>query len=120
MDYLLDLLFLIYGEGGAELSAMDGAARTAGDQRRAAGCLHAIQSHGNAVDGVGAAAFGNREGPLAQGAHHHVAFSCHGFAVEVGVGDGFSDNATVVCGVAEADYAFHQDLQSSKNFGRGK
>ncbi|MNG28179.1 hypothetical protein D3C84_1134070 [compost metagenome] len=36
-----------------------------------------------------------------------MAFAGHGFAVEVGVGDGFSDNATVVGGVAEADDGSH-------------
>ena len=86
---------------------MHSASGTTGDQRCAAGGLHAIQSHGNAVDGISAAAFGNGEGPLAQGAHHHVAFAGHWFAVEVGVGDGFDDNTAVVGGVAETNYLHH-------------
>ena len=32
-----------------------------------------------------------------------MAFSGHGFAVEVGVGDGFGDNAAVVGGVTKSD-----------------
>lgn len=44
---------------------MHGTAGTAGDQGCAAGGLHAIQGYGNAVDGIGAAAFGDREGAFA-------------------------------------------------------
>ncbi len=36
-----------------------------------------------------------------------MAFTRHRLAVEVGVGDGFGDNAAVVGGVAEADDGFH-------------
>ena len=36
-----------------------------------------------------------------------MAFSGHGFAVEVGVGDGFGDNAAVVGGVAQSNDCFH-------------
>lgn len=35
-----------------------------------------------------------------------MTLSGHGFAVEVGVGDGFGDNTTVVGGVAEANNIF--------------
>lgn len=44
---------------------MYGTTGAAGDQGGAAGGFHAIQRHGNAVDGIGAAAFGNGEGALA-------------------------------------------------------
>ncbi|QXI51361.1 hypothetical protein [Pseudomonas alvandae] len=47
------------------MSAVLGSAGAAGDQSRAAGSLHVIQIHGNAVDGMGAAAFGNWEVALA-------------------------------------------------------
>lgn len=86
---------------------MHGTAGAAGYQGGATCGFHAMQSHGNSIDRVGAAAFRNREGALAQGAHHHVAFAGHGFAVEVGVGDGFGDNTTVVGGVAESNYLCH-------------
>lgn len=36
-----------------------------------------------------------------------MALAGHGFTVEVGVGNGFGDNTTVVGGVAEADDGFH-------------
>jgi hypothetical protein len=86
-----------------------GTTGAAGDQGGTASGLHAIQGYGNAIDGIGAAAFGNREGALAQGAHHHVAFTRHGAAIEVGVGDGFGDNAAVVGYVIESNNTFHID-----------
>lgn len=86
---------------------MHGTMGAAGDQSCAAGGLHAIQRHGNAVDGIGAAAFGNGEGAFAQGAHHQITFAGHGFAIEVGVGDGFGDDTAMVGGVAESNYWHH-------------
>lgn len=88
---------------------MNGTAGAAGDQGCAGGGLHSVQSYRNAVDGIGAAAFGNREGPLASGAHHQIAFAGHRFAVEVGVGDGFGDYTSVVGSISET-YSFQHYL----------
>lgn len=90
-----------------EVSTMHRALAGAGNQAGATGGLHAIECDRRTVDAVGVAAFDDREGAFAQRAEYEIALAGDGFAVEVGVGDGFDYASAVVGGVFESDYVFH-------------
>ena len=87
--------------------------RATGNQRGPAGGLHAVQRDGRAIDAVSAAAFGNRENAFAQRTADLVTTPGDRLAVEVGLGEGFKDFASVSGGVAQANGVFHVVIPST-------